>query len=174
MGSGMRWWLRIPQIVLLAVGFAAAVVAKGQSGDGGDPAGWLLATFMAAFVAAEILELVERRHRRRVEAPREDYKLATPEPFGGPPGWRWDPVRTTWREPDPRSPFYFPENQTGPEPAADDGPDVGRWHLAAKRSNEGRARRAGDGAWTEPDASDGANAWQPLWPTGRNDATTRR
>jgi len=169
MGSRMRWWLRVPQIVLLAVGFAAAVVAKWQSGDGGDPAGWLFPTFMAAFAAAETLELVERRHRRRAEAPREDYKLDTPEPSGGPPGWRWDPVRTTWRAPDPRSQFYVDDHEPEPEPATHDGPGVGRWHLTAKRANEGRARRAEVAGWTEPEASDDSDGWQPLWPTRPRD-----
>lgn len=137
----MRWWLRIPQIALLVVVFVAAAVAKGQS-DGGHVATWVMPTFGAAIAGAEILELTERRHRRRAEAPREDYKLETPEPSGGPPGWHWDPVRATWRAPDPRSQFFVNDAETAPEPTAHDGPEVGRWHLAAKRANEGRARRA--------------------------------
>ncbi len=60
----MRPALRIPQIVLLALGLAAGVAAKWQSADG-HVAGWLLAAGMAGLVVAWALEAVEKLLRRR-------------------------------------------------------------------------------------------------------------
>src|SRR5205085_5577914 len=41
-----------------------------------------------------------------------------------------DPVRATWRAPDPRRQLDI-DTEIEPEPRTHDGPDVGRWHLAA-------------------------------------------
>lgn len=88
----------VGKVSLLAVGFVAAVIGKWQLVSDGDGAGWLFNLLIACLVVAEVLEITERSIRRRRGATHEGVNSV--EPGGGPPGWRWDPARSTWKPPE--------------------------------------------------------------------------
>jgi hypothetical protein len=59
----------------------------------------LFDAMIGLLVVAEILEIVHRRLRRRNAIASDE--VYAPEPSGRPPGWDWDPARSTWRQPGP-------------------------------------------------------------------------
>ncbi len=88
----------VGKVVLLAVAAIAAVVGKWQLADEGDVWDWLFNLLIGCLVVAEALEIIERVTRRRRGA--RDEEVNAIEPGGGPPGWRWDPARSTWHPPE--------------------------------------------------------------------------
>ncbi len=87
------------KVFLLAVAVIAAVVGKWQLAGDGDVWDWLFNLLIVCLVVAEALEITERVTRRRRGAGGEEVNVI--ERGGGPPGWRWDPARSTWRPPEP-------------------------------------------------------------------------
>lgn len=90
--------LHVGKVSLLAVGFAAAVIGKWQLAGDGEVWDWLFTLLIGCIVIAQVLEITERLIRRRRGAGHDEVNSV--DPRSGPPGWRWDPARSTWRPPD--------------------------------------------------------------------------
>ncbi len=83
----------VGKVFLLAVAAIAAVVGKWQLAANGDVWDWLFNLLIGCVVVAEALEIMQRGARRRRGA--GDEEVNSIEPGGGPPGWLWDPARST-------------------------------------------------------------------------------
>ena len=90
--------LHVGKVSLLAVAAAAAVIGKWQMAGDGELSDWLFNLLIVCLVIAQALEIMDRFIRRRRGAGHDEVNSV--EPGGGPPGWRWDPARSTWRPPE--------------------------------------------------------------------------
>ena len=90
--------IHVAKVSFMGVALAAALIGKWQLASDGAVWDWVFNVMIGCLVVAEIFEITERRIRLRRGARQDEVNAVNPGHV--PPGWQWDPARSTWRPPD--------------------------------------------------------------------------